>query len=52
MQDSLIHFRPNEGFVCCLFQRKLGDVSYEEWMSMPEVGDARNKRQRNARVEK
>lgn len=33
-------------------KRKLADVTDEEWMSMPEVGDARNKRQRNPRQEK
>ena len=33
-------------------KRQLGDVSYDEWMSIPEVGDARNKKQRNARADK
>lgn len=33
-------------------QRKLSEVSEEEWLSIPEVGDARNKRQRNPRHEK
>lgn len=33
-------------------QRKLAEVSEEEWLSIPEVGDARNKRQRNPRYEK
>lgn len=33
-------------------KRKLADVTVEEWMSMPEVGDARNKHQRNRRQEK
>lgn len=33
-------------------QRKLSEVSEEEWLSIPEVGDARNKRQRNPRYEK
>ena len=33
-------------------KRKLADVTDEEWMNMPEVGDARNKRQRNPRQEK
>ena len=33
-------------------KRKLGDVSYDEWMALPEVGDARNKRQRNPRADK
>lgn len=27
-------------------------MSDEEWLSIPEVGDARNKRQRNPRYEK
>lgn len=40
----------------CLYpmfsQRKLAEVSEEEWLSIPEVGDARNKRQRNPRYEK
>lgn len=33
-------------------QRKLAEVTEEEWLSIPEVGDARNKRQRNPRYEK
>jgi pre-mRNA-processing factor 6 len=33
-------------------KRKLADVTAEEWMNMPEVGDTRNKRQRNPRQEK
>lgn len=33
-------------------KRKLNDVSFDEWLNIPEVGDARNKRQRNARAEK
>lgn len=33
-------------------KRKLNEVSYEEWATIPEVGDARNKRQRNPRAEK
>ncbi|XP_035659533.1 pre-mRNA-processing factor 6-like [Branchiostoma floridae] len=33
-------------------KRKLSDVSDDMWNSIPEVGDARNKRQRNPRHEK
>ncbi|CAL8325486.1 unnamed protein product [Merluccius merluccius] len=33
-------------------KRKLAEVSEEDWLSIPEVGDARNKRQRNPRHEK
>ena len=33
-------------------KRKLSEVSYDEWMCLPEVGDARNKRQRNPREDK
>ncbi|UJR30148.1 hypothetical protein I4U23_017688 [Adineta vaga] len=33
-------------------KRKLADVTVEEWMSVPEVGDVRNKRQRNPRQDK
>ncbi|ELU10841.1 hypothetical protein CAPTEDRAFT_223651 [Capitella teleta] len=33
-------------------KRGLGEVSFEEWSSMPEVGDARNKRQRNPKADK
>lgn len=33
-------------------KRKLGEVSYDEWQSIPEVGDVRNKRQRNPRADK
>jgi pre-mRNA-processing factor 6 len=31
-------------------QRALGDVSDEEWLNIPDVGDARNKKQRNAHI--
>ena len=34
------------------FQRKLGEVSEDDWLSIPEVGDYRNKKQRNPRTEK
>ncbi|CAG11265.1 unnamed protein product, partial [Tetraodon nigroviridis] len=37
---------------CDIRKRKLSEVSEEEWLSIPEVGDARNKRQRNPRYEK
>ncbi|KAK2165169.1 hypothetical protein LSH36_54g10005 [Paralvinella palmiformis] len=33
-------------------KRKLAEVSSDEWMAIPEVGDARNKHQRNPRMEK
>uniref|UniRef100_A0AAR2IL99 Pre-mRNA-processing factor 6 n=1 Tax=Pygocentrus nattereri TaxID=42514 RepID=A0AAR2IL99_PYGNA len=33
-------------------KRKLVEVTEEEWLSIPDVGDARNKRQRNPRYEK
>uniref|UniRef100_A0A2K6SJ11 Pre-mRNA-processing factor 6 n=1 Tax=Saimiri boliviensis boliviensis TaxID=39432 RepID=A0A2K6SJ11_SAIBB len=33
-------------------KKKLAEVTEEEWLSIPEVGDARNKRQRNPRYEK
>ncbi|KAI7794687.1 pre-mRNA-processing factor 6 [Triplophysa rosa] len=33
-------------------KRKLAEVTEDEWLSIPEVGDARNKRQRNPRFEK
>ncbi len=33
-------------------KRKLEEVSYDEWLSIPEVGDARNRKQRNARADK
>uniref|UniRef100_A0A672TAR7 Pre-mRNA-processing factor 6 n=1 Tax=Sinocyclocheilus grahami TaxID=75366 RepID=A0A672TAR7_SINGR len=33
-------------------KRKLAEVTEDEWLSIPEVGDARNKRQRNPRHEK
>lgn len=31
-------------------QRALSSVSDDEWNSIPEVGDARNKKQRNAHI--
>ncbi len=33
-------------------QRKLSEISSEEWSAIPEVGDARNKKMRNPRSEK
>ncbi|KAJ7389286.1 Pre-mRNA-processing factor 6 [Desmophyllum pertusum] len=33
-------------------KRKLGDVSEDQWLSIPEVGDYRSKKQRNPRTEK
>lgn len=42
----------NEYFWAGCSQRKLAEVTEEEWLSIPEVGDARNKRQRNPRYEK
>jgi len=33
-------------------KRQLADVSVDEWMALPEVGDARNKKARNPRREK
>ncbi|XP_065063649.1 pre-mRNA-processing factor 6-like isoform X2 [Rhopilema esculentum] len=33
-------------------KRKLSDISADEWSSIPDVGDARNKKQRNPRSEK
>ena len=42
-------------YVCLMlvvFQRKLGDVTKDDWDNIPEVGDARNKKQRNPRTEK
>lgn len=42
----------NEYFWTGCSQRKLAEVTEEEWLSIPEVGDARNKRQRNPRYEK
>lgn len=33
-------------------KRDLAGVSETEWLSLPEVGDSRNKRQRNPRAER
>lgn len=33
-------------------RRALSQVSEDEWLSIPDVGDARNKKQRNPRAEK
>jgi len=33
-------------------KRQLATVSVDEWNNIPEVGDARNKKQRNPRAEK
>jgi len=35
---------------CC--QRELASVTFDSWTNLPEVGDARNKRQRNPKMEK
>lgn len=48
----LIIMSPNNSVNIVSSQRKLAEVSEEEWLSIPEVGDARNKRQRNPRYEK
>ena len=37
-----------ESFVS--LQRQLAKVSADEWISIPEVGDSRNKKQRNAHI--
>ena len=31
-------------------QRALGNVSVDEWVNIPEVGDSRNKKKRNAHI--
>ena len=33
-----------------LLQRQLANVSQDEWLSIPDVGDARSKKQRNAHI--
>jgi len=33
-------------------KRDLAEVTFDDWSNLPEVGDARNKRQRNPRTEK
>ena len=38
--------------VCVCEQRELASVSFDSWTNLPEVGDARNKRQRNPRLDK
>lgn len=38
--------------VRCFLQRKLSEISSDEWAAIPEVGDARNKKMRNPRSEK
>ena len=36
----------------CVWQRDLAEVSVDEWNNLPEVGDARNRKQRVGRTEK
>ena len=36
----------------CGWQRDLAEVSVDEWNNLPEVGDARNRKQRVGRTEK
>jgi pre-mRNA-processing factor 6 len=45
---SRLRFKYKKYFV----QRKLTDVTKDDWDNIPEVGDARNKKQRNPRTEK
>jgi len=47
-----ILFKNKSYHIINLLQRKLAEVSSDEWMAIPEVGDARNKHQRNPRMEK
>ena len=35
-----------------LLQRDLADVTVDDWNNLPEVGDARNRKQRVSRAEK
>lgn len=45
-------FRPKIQQQFSDLKRDLNQVSDEEWKSIPEVGDARNRKQRNPRAEK
>ena len=55
LRDEIEKFRQERPKIQQQFmdlKRGLAQVSQDEWLSIPEVGDARNKRQRNARTEK
>lgn len=45
-------FRPKIQQQFSDLKRELSQVTEEEWKSVPEVGDARNRKQRNPRAEK
>lgn len=48
----IFHFRPKIQQQFSDLKRSLSSVSLEEWSSIPEVGDSRNRKQRNPRAEK
>jgi len=55
LQESLTKFRQERPKIQQQFsdlKRKLSSISDDEWLSIPEVGDARNKKQRNPKAEK
>ena len=55
LKESLLKFRQERPKIQQQFsdlKRKLSSISEDEWLSIPEVGDARNKKQRNPRAEK
>jgi len=54
-REELEKFREERPKIQQMFsdlKRKLVTINDEEWYNIPEVGDARNKRQRNPRLEK
>jgi len=54
-REELEKFREERPKIQQMFsdlKRKLDTISEDDWASIPEVGDARNKRQRNPRMEK
>ncbi|XP_039250492.1 pre-mRNA-processing factor 6-like [Styela clava] len=54
-REELEKFREERPKIQQMFsdlKRKLGVISSEEWDLIPEVGDARNKKQRNPRMDK
>ena len=55
LKETLTKFRQERPKIQQQFsdlKRKLSQITDDEWLSIPEVGDARNKKQRNPKADK
>lgn len=55
LQEEILKFRLERPKIQQQFsdlKRKLSDMSYDDWANLPDVGDARNKKQRNPKADK